>query len=385
MTDLDVRVSLDGVVTKDYELKTTTNSVIVRLTNAQKEDALVSLKSYSATGTPSNKGFWDMPISSTSNPYNKQFTEFTFGDIIRHYNTAIENHPNSSGENQGVNNSRDINSLFSYGSQIAQHSTSLPLASVLIRDNLLSITKSLRFAGKEYEKLKNNVINTANKITLNGTVAQQLDDILIEINKNKDTSFAFVDTDMLGYGSDKKELSYTVADANIKNYPMTADFGLETLSNKAVYVYVNDEQLVHGKDYTFTDLQDSSNIVGIEITSTLSVNDKIKIHEYNNTTGSFVPATPAKLGLAPAYEPRKLLDDTYQSGDSSQDGINVIEGHDGSIVVAYDDFRDDLLLEFEKRIYNNIKTSYDCDQFDYFHFYQILSHLSCHLVNLILL
>jgi hypothetical protein len=191
---------------------------------------------------------------------------------------------------------------------------------------LLNITKSLRFAGKEYEKFKNNIINTASKITLNGTVAQQLDDILIEINKNKDTSFAFSDSDMVGYGSDKKELTYTVADANIKNYPISEDFGLTTLTKKAIYVYVNDVQLVHGKDYTFTDLQDSSNIIGVEINSTLAVDDKIKIHEYNNTTGSFVPATPAKLGLAPAYEPRKFLDDTYQSEDSSQDGINVIEG-----------------------------------------------------------
>ena len=35
------------------------------------------------------------------------------------------------------------------------------------------------------------------------------------------------------------------------------------------------------------------------------------------------------------------------------------QGHDGSIFKAYGDYRDDLILELEKRIYNNIKVQYD--------------------------
>ena len=33
----------------------------------------------------------------------------------------------------------------------------------------------------------------------------------------------------------------------------------------------------------------------------------------------------------------------------------MIQGHDGSLVLSYGDYRDDLILELEKRIYNNIK------------------------------
>ena len=33
----------------------------------------------------------------------------------------------------------------------------------------------------------------------------------------------------------------------------------------------------------------------------------------------------------------------------------MIKGHDGSIIKAYDDFRDNLILELERRIFNNIK------------------------------
>ncbi|NBP58564.1 hypothetical protein EBU71_18915, partial [bacterium] len=40
------------------------------------------------------------------------------------------------------------------------------------------------------------------------------------------------------------------------------------------------------------------------------------------------------------------------------------QGHDGSLTVAFNDYRDDIILEFEKRIYNNIKVSYDSSLFD---------------------
>ena len=37
----------------------------------------------------------------------------------------------------------------------------------------------------------------------------------------------------------------------------------------------------------------------------------------------------------------------------------VIQGHDGSIIIAFNDYRDELVLELESRIYNNLKVEYD--------------------------
>ena len=37
----------------------------------------------------------------------------------------------------------------------------------------------------------------------------------------------------------------------------------------------------------------------------------------------------------------------------------MIRRHDGSFIKAYGDERDDLIIELERRIYNNIKTEYD--------------------------
>ena len=45
-------------------------------------------------------------------------------------------------------------------------------------------------------------------------------------------------------------------------------------------------------------------------------------------------------------------------------GEAIIVGHDGSRIIAYRDYRDNLLLELEKRIFNNIKSDYDTNMFN---------------------
>jgi len=89
------------------------------------------------------------------------------------------------------------------------------------------------------------------------------------------------------------------------------------------------------------------------------VGDQLVIKDYPDTTGSFVPPTPTKLGMYPKYQPKIYSDTTY-----AQRPVNVIQGHDGSIMVAFNDYRDAIILEFELRVYNNLKTEYRADLFD---------------------
>ena len=54
------------------------------------------------------------------------------------------------------------------------------------------------------------------------------------------------------------------------------------------------------------------------------------------------PPTPSKLGLYPLYEPQIIVDTTYSTS------TKVIQGHDGSKTVAYDDFRDGVVTGIRK-------------------------------------
>lgn len=56
------------------------------------------------------------------------------------------------------------------------------------------------------------------------------------------------------------------------------------------------------------------------------------------------------------------------SYDEYLEAIPMIKGHDGSFIKAYKDYRDELLIDLEKRIFNNIKIEYNTDLFDIHNF-----------------
>lgn len=72
----------------------------------------------------------------------------------------------------------------------------------------------------------------------------------------------------------------------------------------------------------------------------------------NTIENSYIPSTPSRLGMFPTYTPSIFVDYTLKSP------LLVIQGHDGSITPAFNDFRDDVMLAFENMIYDSIPQSY---------------------------
>ena len=172
----------------------------------------------------------------------------------------------------------------------------------------------------------------------------------------KTSVFPFYYSDMLPWGTQKSVLTYTIDDVSETEFEFATQFDLTSISNKGVIVYQNTTQLLEGDEYNF-DTSEAKVVLTKNVT--LALNDTITIEEYINTDGSFVPPTPSKLGLFPKYAPKKYTDNTYTVGKT------VIQGHDGSIYVGFGDIRDNIILEFEKRVYNNIKTQYNSQLLDY--------------------
>jgi hypothetical protein len=233
-----------------------------------------------------------------------------------------------------------------------KHSGSTPLAISLLCDKNSNIIKSIQYAKKAYTDFKNNFLNKAIEINYNDNLVDFVDDIIAELTKTKTSDSPFADSDMIGSGA-FTSLKYNVSDTGIKTFALSEKFSLSELSRRAVYVYLNGLQLLNSVDYQF-----NSTFGFVQILVNFNEGDEIEIREYVSTSFCHIPPTPTSMGLYKKYTPMKFIDDTYVEPKE------VIQGHDGSTTVAYGDFRDDLLLELEYRIFNNIKKEYDPEVFD---------------------
>lgn len=311
-----------------------------------KEGDTVTLKVF--TDSEPNQGFYEFPKSLERNPLNQELESFTLGQATDHLRSMVNYTEDFEGQYPGSSNLRDLANYQNKGQRFNKYASVSATALPLLCDKEVNIIKALRYSAKQYENYKSNVLKLAVNIPFGGEdVVSLLDEIINSITVAKPDTSAFSDSDMLGSGA-KNIIKYTVEDTGIKTFALTEPFDLKTSSTKAVYLYVNEVQLVHGVDYEF------DNEFGfVRITRELFENDEIEIKEYFSTSYNFIPETPTSLGLYKSYIPEIYIDTTFASP------TKVIRGHDGSLTIAYNDFRDDLLLEFEKRIYNNIKQEYN--------------------------
>ena len=319
-------------------------------TNTLNVNDIILIKTKSSADKNKN-GNYEFPINFERNPLNKNVSEFTLGEVNDHVSTIVEEVDNFDGFYPGKSNLRDLGNVTNYGNRFVKHSGLINHSLYHLTNVESNVINAILFSRKEYGKFKRRFIQVAETLGFEGDIKTHVDLIFAEINKSKTETQPFFFSDMVPLGA-AKELRYEIEDPNNQFFALSRVFDKTLLDKKAVTVYLNGVQLIHGKDYTF-------NTEGfVLITATKAEDDVVTIYEYENTNGSYVPATPTKLGLYPAWEPVKFTDNTYRTE------VDVIQGHDGSIVKAYGDYRDNLILELEKRIYNNIKISYDTPVFD---------------------
>jgi len=297
-------------------------------------------------------GYYEIPVGLEKNPLNQNLLSFTFGEAADHLLTSVEFDDDFIGSIPGDSNLRNISNYRKFGKRFLKHSGIAPLSLVLLIDKNFNAIKSIQYAKKGYSEFKNNFLIKASELETVENTADFVDNILKSLTKVKNDQSPFADCDMIGTGA-YSSIVYEVEDEGIKNYALSEKFDLTELSRKAVYVYINGKQLLVNKDYNF-----NANFGFVTLLTDLKEGDVVEIREYVSSSFCFIPPTPTKLGLYKKYTPLKFIDDTYVEPKE------VIQGHDGSITVTFGDYRDDLLLELEYRIYNNIKAEYNPELFD---------------------
>lgn len=345
-----INVYLNGSLTSDdsWEFIKKNGKYLIEFNNTIKAGTNVLCKIYTNSRVV-NDGWYETPVSLTSNPLNSQISEITLTDALDHYKTMTESDPGFVGAVSGTNNSRDLGSLSSYGSKLVANCNPMAFAFFFIANKDHSLLNAISKSAEQYEQFKSEFLKKITENQIQTDPVEAVDKALQEINSNKDFNALWYYSDMVAYGNDKSVREWTVTDSRNTVYPIVKDFNISKLGLRSVLVYLNNTQLVVGRDYEFLD-----NDSAVQILTTLLPGDKLTINDYTSTEGAYVPPTPTKLGMYPKYVPEIFDDYTYATGP-----VKVIQGHDGSITIAHNDYRDEIILELEKRIFNNIKAEYN--------------------------
>ena len=333
--------------TNTYTFTTTSNTTTIRFNTTTKIVPGDIVEVLALSDQVSAVGFYQVPINLENNPLNGNSPYFTLGTVRTHYDSIAQNLVNLTGTVNGANNSRDLGNIVPYGLSILQQSSPMTLAGYFLRKPGYDIFASLEYNSREYEKFKAQFLNQS--VTgdyVNMSIPEILNAVFSELNIGRTSSSPFYWSDMLPTGTVYTPLQTTVTPITGRVFDLTQVFNYTSANYQALLVYVNDRLLTRNIEYI---VSVDAPVITIDQLVPLAVGDVVTIQEYEATYGSYVPNTPTKLGLYPAYVPEIFLDTTYV------DPVFVIRGHDGSITRAFGDFRDELLLEYETRIYNNLK------------------------------
>jgi hypothetical protein len=293
----------------------------------------------------SSQAFYQVPINLESNPLNENSNEFTLGTVRTHYQSICENLTGLRGPINGANNIRDLGNVIPYGLEILQQSAPLTLTGYFFRNKQYNIFDALTYNSREYVKYKAKLLDAVIQQDIQfKTTAQVLDEAIELITLGKIETQPFYWSDMLPSGITVASNTYTVSFITTNVFDTVQVYNFSSANFLGLLVYKNGVLLTKGADYIV-----ATDGPRITITTNLAVGDTVTINEYSSTVGSFVPNTPTKMGLYPAWRPEITVQ------ESSNGLVDVLIGHDGSVTPLFGDLRDQVLLEFELRIYNNLK------------------------------
>ena len=341
-----IKVYVGSVFLKpdEYSFTVSTNSTTITLNQTYLPTDVIEVLVLS--DQTSAVAFYQVPTNLENNPLNGNSPSFTLGTIRTHYESICENLSQLSGPISGANNTRDLGNLVPYGQIILQQSAPLTLAGYFLRSEQYNIFASLQYNSNEYTKFKGQLLNAVTNSVVQpaDTVSDILDAAIETITLGRVETQPFYWSDMIPAGAVYQTTTYTVSNTTTDVFDTIQVYNYTSANYLGMNVYLNNVILTRDQDYVV-----ATDGPRITILTDLVLGDVLVLQEYTETYGSFVPNTPTKLGLYPAWRPEIVVQKT-SSGLQS-----VIVGHDGSITRTFDDIRDDVLLEFETRIFNNLK------------------------------
>ena len=356
-TGYNLDVYINGVIRTDFVYS---NSKI-KFNNFTKLNAkdIIDIFAVSITGkTPSitGKSNFALPLSWEKNPFNKQISTIAQPEFLPHFKEYIEGQDGLVGDALNVNNFTNTAQESKYATKLVKSNDDLMLGAFLLDDQPHNLIQALRFTSGEYTRFKRRLRSEITKQFNTTDFALQTNEKLLETVLRTIISYSsgknvFSQTYVLPFGDNYTTETITVNDIAQKVYTFTTNIDVTTLENSMLVYNVNgpvNTLLNVDQDYTIT----STTPIAITLTDSYAplAGDKIVTKFYNeNRDSAQCPPTPSTMGMYPLYQPALISDTSFTTAKT------LIVGHDGSRTPAYNDKRDDILLEFENRIYNAAK------------------------------
>lgn len=375
-------VTINSIATTNFTFKNRYLMLQVKLNPGQ----VVNVKYTSKDNLPATaRGYYEIPATLEKNPTNQEIVQQSYNDFVPHFLSILENQPGITNAALGAsNNYRDTIKDLSLGEFILQNKSSLLKSMFATSSDKINLISSMRFASREYIRFKNKFLRIANEMRVknqfgsifdaNNDISKDvwLNAIIKKINQSSEVKSTFLYSSMMAIGTVFVEQNLIPKPAidvyHGLSFSILQNFILDDPS-AFVYVYkinnllpTNDpnreDMLLIDEDYTLsqTSINDPIMINLLPQISSLldgTTSYSIVVRTYINPPTVNLPATPSKLGMFPVYRPKIDTDHTYIT-PGHPTGQTFIYGHDGSKTPIFGDIRDTLLLEFEKRIYNNI-------------------------------
>ena len=299
--------------------------------------------------TNQNSSKFEMPISWGRNPYNQDIEFTSEPEYLEHLTNYMKAQVGFSGDVLAANNFSNTTKNISFAKNIVYSNSNPALAAMLLDDQPYNLVNALRFSAQEFSKYKarfKHELNTYyNTYPVDGLTNEQLlEQVLRQLISFKVGREVFNRTYIIPFGDNTTVEQFTLA-VDQDTVVLSASADLNLLEN-SLLVYKNDNLMCIDRCYEIINFDP----ITIKIYASPKTGDKIVAKLYNaNRDSAQCPPTPSTMGITPLVQPEIILDDTFSTP------LEVIVGHDGSKTPTYGDLRDQILLDFEYRIYNSAK------------------------------
>jgi len=353
----DIRVRVNGVETLEFTYGTTLATYINFNDTVLNAGDFVEIDTYSPDGLISigTISKFELPIGWDHNPENAEIAYTSEPEFLTHFSTYMEQQVGFEGDSLSANNFSNTVKDPQFATDIIQTNQDVILGTFLLDDQAHNLIDAIRFNAQEYTKYKNRVRAEIDRhYSTNFIEGQTLETVLEIVLKNvisyKVGKNVFNRTYTIPFGDNFIQEDFAVAIGQ-DTFVLANYLDLNKIENSMLVYKNNTELLCAGNGYLITNF----NPITIQVQPSVGIqqSDVITVKLYDQERDSAqCPPTPSTLGLYPLTQPMIVVDESYQTP------LEVIVGHDGSRTPTLGDFRDEVYLEFEKRIFAGAKKEF---------------------------